>query len=368
MKKALIWLLLCPVLLGGCGLAARSRAVEQLRPVETMGYDFDGAAVTVSAASGAGKPMAVAARGGSIPQAMENLRGWSDAQELFFAHVRYVLAGEAGARLGLDELMDYFSRSTQTTLEIPLLVVRGGEAQELVTAPAGQEREITALLASMQRDAEQTGTARCFTLREIIRRLRRSGAALCCAVERRQPGENAPDAEDAPSVLCAGYAVLKNAALAAFLDTEAALGTDLILDLAGQANYVLPCAEGSVTVSLLKSETELVPLRDSRGALTVLVSTRLRAGVLSDRGSDIADPEVRRALENALARAAAAQEAAALTACRELDADFLELRRAVGGRAPEAAAPDFLRTLRWQVRVEALLERSYDLDGGGAYG
>ena len=129
----LLWLLL----FAGCAMPARSRAVEQLRPVETMGCDTDRQFETVSASSGGEAPMAAAARGGSIPQAMENLRRWSDAQELFFAHVRYVVAGEAFARAGLGELLDYFARSTQTSLEIPLVVVRGGTARELVTAPAG---------------------------------------------------------------------------------------------------------------------------------------------------------------------------------------------------------------------------------------
>ena len=366
MRKTVLFLLICPVVLCGCSLFVRSRAVEQLRPVETMGYDFDGGAVTVSASAGGSRPMAAAARGGSIPQAMENLRGWSDAQELFFAHVRYALAGEGAARAGLEELMDYFSRSTQTTLEIPLLVVKGGEAREFVTSSVRSERDVSSLLASMQRDAEQTGTARCFTLREIIRRLRRCGAALCCAVERRPAGENVPAEAEAPAVLCAGYAVLKNAALVGFLDIEAALGADLLMDLAGQADYVLPFGNGSITASLLKCETELSWAPSDHGGPVLAVTTRLWAGILSDRGADIADPTVRRALEASLAKAATAQEEAALTASRKLDADFLELRRRLGGNA--AADPDFLRTLRWRIRVEAELERSYDLDGGGRYG
>ena len=359
----LLWL----TLLAGCAMPARSRAVEQLRPVETMGCDADREFVTVSASSGGEVPMAAAARGGSIPQAMENLRRWSDAQELFFAHVRYVVAGEAFARAGLGELLDYFARSTQTSLEIPLVVVRGGTARELVTAPAGPDREVTVLLASMQRDAEQTGTARCFTLREIARRLSRSGAVLCCAVEARRGGENLPG-QDSPAILCAGYAVLKDAVLAGFLDPDAALGADLIMDLAGQANYVLSWGGGTATVTLLKSETELTAARDADGEVSLLATTRIRAGVLSSDGADMADPIVRRGLAKALAHAAASQEEAALDASRALNADFLELRRAVGKAFATDVAGEAvsLRALRCRVRVEAELERSYDLDGGGA--
>ena len=52
----LLWL----TLLAGCAMPARSRAVEQLRPVETMGCDADREFVTVSASSGGEVPMAAA--------------------------------------------------------------------------------------------------------------------------------------------------------------------------------------------------------------------------------------------------------------------------------------------------------------------
>lgn len=369
MKNTWVWLMLYAALLSGCGLAVPSRAVEQLRPVETIGYDTDGTSVTMSASSGADLPAAVAARGGSIPQAMENLRGWSDAQELFFAHVRYVVAGEPASRAGLGELLDWFARSTQTTLETPLLVARDANARDLVTAPGGPDREITALLASMQRDAEQTGAARCFTLREVIRRLNRSGAALCCSVESRFTRNNVPADQDAPAVLCSGYAVLKNASLIGFLNTEAALGADLIMNTAGRADYVLPCGEGSAAVTLLESKTKLIPAWDTDGEPILLVVTRLRAGILSVDGVDTADPGVRRSLADALARAVAIQEVAALTASRDMDADFLELRRAAAKTALDAEVDGlFLRNLRWRVQPEAVIERSYDLDGSMSHG
>ena len=362
---ALLWIWLAA--LTGCGFPVKSRAVEQLRCVETLGCDVSREEVTVSAAAGSGGegvPLALAAQGGSIPQALENLRAWSDARELFFAHVRYVVTGERAARAGLGPLLDYFARSTQTTLELPLLVVRGGEARSLVVGSEQPGRDVTALLSSMQRQAEQTGTARCFTLREIARRMGRSGAALCCAVEARPTGENAPSAgEGAEAVLCAGYAVLKNGVLAGFLDAEAALGADLLMGLAGQADYVLPCGDGSATVTLLDGNSQLTPAWEEDGSLTVRVATRVRAGVLSTDGEDVTDRAVRRGLSLALAQAVAAQEEAALAASRDLDADFLELRLLIGQKAPLAAGSS-LASLRWQIRVEAELERSYDLDGG----
>jgi hypothetical protein len=372
MKRSVILALSCAVLLCGCDFPARSRAVDQLLPVETLGFDVSGGEVIVSASAGGRRTgergTALAARGGSIPRAMENLRGWSAAQELFFAHVRYAVIGEEAARAGLGPVLDYFARSTQTSLELPLAVVRGGEARALVTGNADGDYEITALLDSARRDAELTGTARFFTMRQIAQRLNRSGAALCCAVRAGSTGENAPSAEaGTQAVLCDGYAVLKNGALAGFLDRATALGADLLLGLAGQAECILPGEGGSVTVTLLDSGAELSPLYTEAGDLVLLVTLRLRAGVLEADGTPVTDPAVRRALAEALGRAAAAGAEAALAASRDMGADFLELYRVMARKAPGALSgttPEaFVRSLRWQIRPEAVLERSYDLDG-----
>ena len=127
MKAYTVIFLLWLTLLAGCAMPARSRAVEQLRPVETMGCDADREFVTVSASSGGEVPMAAAARGGSIPQAMENLRRWSDAQELFFAHVRYVVAGEAFAKDFDVAAIDAFQRN-HSIAAIDELELRAGTA------------------------------------------------------------------------------------------------------------------------------------------------------------------------------------------------------------------------------------------------
>jgi len=207
----------------------------------------------------------------------------------------------------------------------------------------------------------------------VIQRLNRSGAALCCAIRAKDAGENVPSAEDGTfSVLCAGYAVLRRGALAGFLDRDAALGADLLLGLAGQAEYLLPGQSGPVTVSLLESAADISP-RQTRGGTPVLaVTVRVRAGIQATEGADVSRREARQALSAALARSVAAQVEAALSAERELGADFLELRRLLQSKAPEtlAALPEeeFLRTLRWQIFPQAILERSYDTDGGVVHG
>ena len=358
--------LLVQCLWTGCGSLPRSREVEQLQLIETLGYDMGPAGTVVSVSSGpqlSGEPpILLSARGESIADALERLRDFSPREELFFAHIRFAVMGEAAAAHGAGPLLDHFERGVQTSLELPLLVVRDGTAKELVTGSEDPEYEVTAALASLQRETEQRGAARFFTVREVAQRLARSGAALCCAVKAVSAEENAPSAgEGALAVTEAGYAVLKEGSLAGWLDPDAALGTDLLLDLAGQADYVLPGPGGAVTVELRNSRTRLTAAAED-GVLTVRAGTRARAGILEADGSGPLDDRALERLGKELSRAMAVQESRALSASRETGADFLELGTLLG--TPLAGSREALLTgMRWRVTVLAEVDRSFDVDG-----
>ena len=358
--------LLCLALLSGCGGLPRSREVEQLQLIETLGWDEGAAGTVVSVSSGprlSGEaPVLLSARGQSIADALERLRDWSAREELFFAHIRFAVMGEAAARHGAGPLLDHFERGTQTPLELPLLVVRGDTARTLVTGSGDPEYEATAALASLRRETEQRGTARFFTVREVAQRLARSGAALCCAVKAESAEEHAPSAgEGALAVTGAGYAVLKDGALAGYLDRDAALGADLLLGLAGRADYVLSGPGGPVTVELRRSRTRLSAGVED-GVLTVEAETRAEAGIIQVDGAGPLDAGALEALGRELSRVMAGQESLALAAERDLAADFLELGLRLEGLRP-GEREALLGSLRWRVSVRAEIDRSYDIDG-----
>ena len=368
MKRYISIICIAALALGGCGWPVHAREVVRLQLIQTLGCDASDGGVTVSASSGpqpgGGDPVRLAARGESVTDAIRKLQNWSAREELFFSHVRYAVLGEAAAQRGAGPLLDYFERSTQTALDLPLLVVRGGEARELVTGSKDPDYEVTALLSSVQQDAERMGTVHCFSVLDTARRLSRSGAALCCAVEAFDPGGNVPSAEDgARPVSAVGYAVLKDGKLAGYLTLDEALGADLLLGIGGAACLVLPAPGGSVTVELRRSDAELKLRREPGGSPVLDAALRVRAGIVQTDGADPDAPGVRETLDTALAEELARRCDSALAACRDLDADFLELgllaERQLGGPAQETLPTN----LAWNVAVEALVERSYDLSG-----
>ena len=147
--KRIAYLFLTVLLLGGCALPVHTRELEQLQVIQTLGCDGAPGAVTVSVSSGpdpSGEaPLRLAAEGRSLTKALETLQDASPREELFFAHTRFAVIGEAAARAGLAPLLDHFERSTQTPLTVPLFVVRGGEARQLLTGSEDPAYEATAL-------------------------------------------------------------------------------------------------------------------------------------------------------------------------------------------------------------------------------
>ena len=302
-------------LLSGCASLLHPRLVEDLQLIQTIGFDGGIGDMTVSVSSGEASEDAVSAQ--------------------------------------LAE------RGTQTQLSVPLFVVKGESAYTLVAANGG-ENEITAALSSLEADTKRQGSAHCFTVLEIASRLNRSGAALACAIAPTAPERSVPEAEDGATLaLEAGYAVFRGETLCGFLDTDAALGADLLLGFAPQASYVLPDGSGgTVTVQLHTAKASLSPVRNG-GETAVRIAVRVRAGVTESSGADTADAEMLARLEDGLSRAVAAQIEAAAEASKALDADFLELWRVL----PEVKDEGVLASLRILVQTESVLERSYDIYG-----
>ena len=297
-------------LLSGCASLLHPRQVEDLQLIQTIGFDGGIGDMTVSVSSGEASEDAVsaqlAARGASIQTAVQRLQDFSPREELFFAHIRYAAVGEDCARGGITPILDYFERGMQTQLSVPLFVVKGDSAYTLIAANGG-ENEITAALSSLE----------------------------------------------------AEYAGFRGETLCGFLDTDAALGADLLLGFAPQASYVLPDGSGgTVTVQLHTAKASLSPVRNG-GETAVRIAVRVRAGVTESSGADTADAEMLARLEDGLSRAVAAQIEAAAEASKALDADFLELWRVL----PEVKDEGALASLRTLVQTESVVERSYDIYG-----
>ncbi len=340
-----------------------------LQPLQTLGFDGEAGEVILSASDSPGKEgedsLRLSARGESVVRAAEELQNFGAREELFFAHVAYVLVGEEAARAGVGEVLDWFERSTQTRLRLPLFLVRGGTAGTLVTGTEDPQYEITSLLRALEETSRREGEVVCPTLLETARALAQEGTALCCALAPTEAGENTLSAREGTLLpRLTGYGVLKDGALAGWLDLPAARGTTILLNKSGEISYALPEESGTATLTLRRCRAELRPLRDGAG-LFFRVEIDARASLTGLSGSGGLTRSRLARLEEELGAVLKEEVGLALARAKDLEADFPGLRRAAEkvypGNVPDEEA--FFQALRWEILPRVRITRSYDVSG-----
>lgn len=346
MKRSLIIIIIC-MLLTGCtprdGIYANFRPLEQLRLVETLGYDTGPTLSAAVAKTEAEPTLTLSARGRSLPDAVDALQAKTDRGALFFAHVRYVLLGEAAATEGFAPLMDYMERDVRMRLDTELFLL-DCDAMQVLTAEV-EEFDVTAALDAAKRESEAQACGLVLDFRETALKLSEYGAAPVMLLRCEFPQDKPPRLE--PS----GCGVLREGRLAGTLDRPLAetlgllLGTDGVLTRETETATLL--CRGGGTVSLT-GRTEEAPAFSLR--LEVAASVDEARGPVD---ADALETELKTLLES---------DAAALTDdLRAMDADLLEL----GGllrRSGLHPAEGWLRRAEFAIEAEVTVDRSYDLE------
>ena len=350
---------------GGCSASLESdrHDVERLLLIQTMGLDRVEDHLEMSVSSGLGPEedpalvMSTAAFG--IEDAIAKLQNYSPENQLFYAHVQYLLLGQEAARADLDHVIEWVDRSPTLRMDTNLLVVKG-LAKEAVVGASKQSTDITQRLASLDRQARSAGWT-IYTLREAAAALAEGDGALCLAVEA-VPAEDAvfTDEMQSDAVIPAGYAVLGKEGLAGFLSPEESLGAEL---LTGDPAGLLITVDGC-TMEILDGSAELAGEYAADGSPAgISVRCRLRTGVLEKPDGRELSPE---ALDRALSQAVGRWVSGALEQAKNTRCDFLGLKKAVLPTARALARwgpdwPELFPSLPVGVTVEGTVDRSYDL-------
>ena len=170
--KNLLALLLCAAELllfaGRDGLRSNYREVEELLVIQTMGLDKSGSGVKLSLAAAGDSEDRVArmeADGVSISAAMERIRGHAYEEELFCPHIGRLLLGEKLAEDGVENVLAYICRSPELRLDMPLFVVRSGEAASAVMGVGSGDKGICDVMHIIEQDLRRRGLCLLFLLR-----------------------------------------------------------------------------------------------------------------------------------------------------------------------------------------------------------
>lgn len=362
-------------LLAGCaggGIYANYSAIEDLQLVKTLAVDragAEGTALTVSTGSGAGKAsLVVRGEGGGLLEAIDALRDRTPQGELFFDHTRFIVLGEDYAAAGIRALLDFTERDVQLRLGTELFVLRGAEAGPLVTAAAETDGGAGEALDSVKRAVSARADSSVQDLRRTAVALSEYGAALVCAI--------AP-ADTEGGFVPAGYAVLRDGALAGYLEGGEAEAASLLTDSAARFLRRASLPDGGGATLLCEPEGVALAVEWRGDAPPVLAAEVRLAAVVTEIEGDaqsVTDPAALAALGAAAEAQVRRDIEAVLARSRDLGADFLALggvlRRSDAARFA-ALGTGWLRELDYTVAVRCAVAHSYDLndpvgtEGGG---
>lgn len=358
-----VWALL--LFLVGCdaSLEADRHDAERLMLIQTMGLDRLDGQLVMSVSSGLGpddKPALVMSTGASgIEDAISRLQNYSPENQLFYAHVQYLLLGESAAGSDLDQVIEWVDRSPTLRMDTNMLIVRG-TARDAVVDASQQATDITQRLASLERQARSTGWS-IHTLREAAAALAEGDGALCLAVETASTENRVfTDDQQSDAVVPTGYAVLDGDGLVQFLSPEASLGAEL---LTGDPTGLLVTISGC-TLEILDGGAEITAQFAADGRPEgIAVRCRLRTGALEKPQENVPTPDE---LDVALSETVRAWVGEALQAAQDNACDFLGLRQAVVKQAPDKQALDeawheLFPSVPIAVTAEGRVDRSYDL-------
>ena len=279
MKQFLIGILIfCLMFSTGCskndGIGTNYRAIENLKLIHTIGFDTHKEGLQLSVSGGESENQGIvrfSASGKNISDALATVQKYSTKEELYYAHTRYILVGEDYAKNGLGDVMQYLESSNQLRSDLPLFIIKNGQAKDLIEHAGGTNNSTFEVLEAVVRDCTVRGDAYPFTCGDIASFSAEYGSALACAlniVPTKEINKKADDDQLTPII--SGFGVIKDGNLVGYLSEDAAKGVCLFLDKLGTGEITITANKLPVTVRIRSVDTTLCPTFGKQGTMTNL--------------------------------------------------------------------------------------------------
>lgn len=386
MKKLVSLLLALAMVpgLAGCGsVYSNYREMEQLLVLQTMGLDSAAEGIRLSLASGADsargtEPVRLAVTSPTVSAAFDEAQNYSFEESLFFAHINTLLVGEGAAKRGLGDELNFICQAPRIRIDIPIYIVKNGDAADVIMDTGGTGKGVAEILMGVREYLEKRGGG-IFTAADIVRDSLRYGSALACALEYAPsvqdgaaPAESGAASENGGrrTAAAAGYAVLKNMKLCAYIGLDEALGVDFLINRVSKHDVTVTDRRGNpVTLEINSGGCDITPQWNTDGSLRRIdVKAAAHAAVLEMNGEgSMDDAAYSDYLTAQLEGCVSERISAVLRLSQELGADFIPLAAAV--EASDAAAfaalgapfEELLPGLEIRVSVKGQITHSSDL-------
>ncbi len=385
--SVLLVLSMLPALTSCASVYSNYREMEELLVIRTMGLDAAEAGIVLSLASGAdnerGKaPVRLRVTGASIASAFERAQNYSFEESLFFSHISAVLVGEDAAKRGVGEYVNYICQAPRIRMDIPIYIIKGSTAESLMAQTGDDDNGIAEILSGVREYLDDRG-ATAYSVSDLARETLRHGSALVGVLEYAPSIQQSTDdnntsdsssgtdaAEPRATAAAAGYAVMQDMKLAAYIGLEDALGVDFIRNTVRVSDIVVPGRGGeTVTLEITDGGCDIIPRWASDGTLTRIdFRANVSATVLEAGGrADLDSVDYAAYLTEQLESYVTERISRVLRLSARLESDFLALGSAVEQSEPtlyrrlSLPLASYLGELEMRVAVEGQLTHSNDI-------
>jgi len=390
MKKFLLYIIVCSLLLSGCGsIYSNYREVEQLLVIETMGFDYLPGGVQLTLASGISSgssqgPIKLSGVGPTISAAMDQARNYSFEDELFCSQTNSILIGEEAARQGIEGYLSYICQSPMLRTDVPVFIIRGGTAFESIMVSGDSQHGVSEILKGVTEYLETRGGSHIFKAAQITRDSLRHGSALCCVLEYSESAEppagnsqseqsgggGEGEATAARTLAVAGFGVLKDNRLIEYIDKDTAVGVSFLINKVGISSIQLQDAMGKdVVLEVSGGSSQVKPRWSEKGELTGLdISLDAQATVTEmNDNADLSRESYTKQLTDALETRLAELVGDVLRLSAKLEADFLALGTQVEQHSPllyrhmNKSFGETLPSLEFHIAVKTKISHTNDM-------
>ena len=379
MKRRFLTILsLASILLSGCsGIYANFRELEHIRVIQTIGLDYipGGVLLTLSSANvekDDEEALCLSGYGSTISEALKHIRITSSQDDLFLSQVKQILIGEEAAKQGLEPYFSYICRTGNLRIDTPVFIVKGKTAKETMTGSHSGGRGISEILQALQNTESEQYNSRISSASEVINNMEKYGSSLVSLIEYTRSSENlkAQEQEKEMTAALAGYAVIKDSKLIAYIDSENALGADYLLNRSGISDIVISDTEGNpVSMEIDSVKRELKPVWENKTLKGIELYIKLNSTII-ELQDNVNTPELSDYLLSQLESAVSDRAAYVLQLSRKLQSDFLGIAGDVKMQNPEKYRSlgnnfeDIIPKLQMKISVSASLSHSQDVKDG----
>ena len=379
-RKRWALILLCALGIGvlsgcrGASVLSGYTEVDDIELVLSLGVDAgEDGAVELTMCTGVGldaePPHVYSYKGDTLASALNEFQRSAAGKKTMFSHLENFLIGESVARAGIADYLDYVERTMDIRLATQLFIVKDGTAREMIQGASGEESSATDMLELLRQNVEELGIGHVYDFGEVALRLEETGAALVMAV-RQTPGAELPQTEEKSMISPAGFAVLQDGKLKAYVEEEAARGTALMESGVRFGDEKVRDLSGNeITLELIGFSAKFSPVYRGSTLERIDVTAETESNVTELKGdARLSDESERAQIEAALAELMKKRIERAIGAAQELKLDYI----GIGGRIQRAAPvkyqkmdPDWetvFPDVEFRITSKAILKRTYDLE------